>query len=99
MNTLGRRILTVCLDIFMVKACCHALGRVHKFVQRCKKFYRIGPSTVKVLNKSSHGGLEIEPWSDNRSLSISVDESPLGAHMIIWYHWTRYVMYVLDLCV
>ena len=31
----------------LTKACCHALGRVCKFVQRCKKFYRIGPSTKR----------------------------------------------------
>ena len=47
---------------------------------------------------SSRGGLEVEQWSDNRTLSISVDQSPLGACMIIWYQWTRYVMYVLDVC-
>ena len=34
---------------------------------------------------SSRGGLEVEQWSDNRTLSISVDQSPLGACMIIWY--------------
>ena len=32
---------------------------------------------------SSHGGLEVEQWSDNRTLSISVDQSPLGAYMTI----------------
>ena len=31
-------------------------------------------------NKSSRGGLEVEQWSDNRNLSISVDRSSLGAH-------------------
>ena len=46
----------------------------------------------------SRGGLEVEQWSDNRTFSISVDQSPLGACMIIWYQWTRYVMYVLDVC-
>ena len=48
--------------------------------------------------KSSRGGLEVEQWYDNRTLSISVDQSPLGACMIIWYQWTRYVMYILDVC-
>ena len=28
---------------------------------------------------SSRGGLEVEQWSDNITLSISVDQSPLGA--------------------
>ena len=46
----------------------------------------------------SRGGLEVEQWSGNRTLSISVDQSPLWACMIIWYQWTRYVMYVLDVC-
>ena len=48
--------------------------------------------------QSSGGGLEVEQWSDNRTLSISLDQSPLGACMIIWYQWTRYIMYVLDVC-
>ena len=42
----------------------------------------------------TYGGLEVEQWSDNGTLSISVDQSPLGACMIIRYKWTRYVMYV-----
>ena len=33
---------------------------------------------------SSRGGLEVEEWSDNRTLSISVDQSPLRACMIKW---------------
>ena len=53
---------------------------------------------TNLTGKSSRGGLEVEKWSDNRTLSISVDQSPLGAYMIIWYHWTCYVMYVLDVC-
>ena len=36
-------------------------------------------------NLSSRGGLEVEQWSDNRTLSIWVDQSPLGACMILWY--------------
>ena len=28
--------------------------------------------------RSSHGGLEVEKWSNNRTLSILVDQSPLG---------------------
>ena len=27
--------------------------------------------------KSRHGGLDVEQWSDNRTLSISVDQLPL----------------------
>ena len=46
---------------------------------------------------SSRGGLEVEQWSDNRTLSISVDQSPLGACIILWYQWTRYVIYVCKL--
>ena len=35
-------------------------------------------------NTSSHGGLEVEQWSDNRFLSISVDQIPAwGMHD--WY--------------
>ena len=30
---------------------------------------------------SSHGGLEVEHWSDYRTLSILVDQSPLGAYI------------------
>ena len=48
--------------------------------------------------QSSRGGLEVEQWSDNRTLCISVDQSPLGACMIICYQLTCYVMYVLDVC-
>ena len=47
MNTLGCSILTVWPNIFLIKASCHALGWVCKFVQRCKKFFRIGPRLVK----------------------------------------------------
>ena len=43
------------------------------------------------FNLSSRGGLEVEQWSDIRTLFISVDQSPLGACMITWYQWTRYV--------
>ena len=49
MNTLWRSILTVLFNIFLIKASCHALGRLCKFVQRCKKFYRIGPRKYIVL--------------------------------------------------
>ena len=52
----------------------------------------------KSVNGLGRGGLEVEQCSYNRTLSISVDQSPLGAFMIIWYQWTRYVMYVLDVC-
>ena len=31
---------------------------------------------------SSSGGLEVEQWSDNRTLSISVDQSQLGDYMV-----------------
>ena len=30
---------------------------------------------------SSHGGLAVEQWSDNRTLFISVDQSLLGAYI------------------
>ena len=30
------------------------------------------------VHVSSHGGLEVERWSDNRLYSASVDEIPLG---------------------
>ena len=33
----------------------------------------------KIVFLSSRGGLEVEPRSDNRTLSILVDQSPLGA--------------------
>ena len=33
------------------------------------------------MGKSSHGVFEVEQWSDKRTLSISVDQSPLGACM------------------
>ena len=36
-----------------------------------------------VDEKSSRGGLEVEQWSDNRTLSISVDQSPLWALNIV----------------
>ena len=32
------------------------------------------------FQSSRGGGLEVEQWSDNRTLSILVDQSPLGAH-------------------
>ena len=46
----------------------------------------------------------IQPWwLGSRVLhklhdSVLVDQSPLGACMIIWYQWTLYVMYILDVC-
>ena len=64
-------------------------------------FEMLLPERRKVRSKkklSSHGGLEVEQWSDNKTLSISEDQSPLGACMIIWYQWTHYVMYILDVC-
>ena len=30
----------------------------------------------------SRGGLEVEQWSENRTLSISVDQSSLGAYIV-----------------
>ena len=36
-----------------------------------------------MLNISSRGGLEVELWSDNRTLSILVDQSPLWALNIV----------------
>ena len=48
--------------------------------------------------KSSRGGLEVEHLLHKLNDSVSVDQAPLGACMIIWYQWTRYVMYVLDVC-
>ena len=51
-----------------------------------------------LTTESSCGALEVEQWSDNRTLPISVDHCPLVECMIIWYNWTRYVMYVLGVC-
>ena len=45
----------------------------------CQKFL----INDKVL-LSSRGGLEVEQWSDNRTLSISVDQSPLWALNIVF---------------
>ena len=42
---------------------------------------RIIYEMLKVLKLSNRGGLEVERWSDNRTLSISVDLSPLGAYI------------------
>ena len=53
MNTLGRSILTVWPNIFLFKASCHTLGWVCKFVQKCKKFYLIGPSYMLRHQKSN----------------------------------------------
>ena len=36
------------------------------------------PRNEKAI-KFGDGGLEVEQWSDNRTRSISVDQSPLGA--------------------
>ena len=47
----------------------------------------------------SHDDLEAEHLLHKLHDSASVDQSPLGACMIIWYQWTHYVMYVLDVCV
>ena len=35
-------------------------------------------------------------WLHKLHDSVSVDQSLLGANMIIYYQWTRYVMYILD---
>ena len=37
----------------------------------------------KKLSESTRGGLEVEQWSDNRTFSISVDQSPLWALNIL----------------
>ena len=63
---------------------------------RNKPYKKLTFQMLKI--RSSCSGLEVEEWSDIRTLSISVDPSPLGACMIIWYQWTRYVMYILDVC-
>ena len=63
------------------------------------KYLQLGEGGVTIGHKgSSRGGLEVEQWSLNRTLSISVDQSPFGACIIIWYQWTCYVMYDLDVC-
>ena len=54
---------------------------------------------INFLKPSSRGGLEVERFLHKLHDSVSVDQSPLGACMIIWYQWTRYVMFVLDVCV
>ena len=48
---------------------------------------------------SSSGSLEVERLFHKLHDSVSVDQSPLGACMMIWYQWIRYVMYVLYVCV
>ena len=51
----------------------------------------------KQMIESSRGGLEVEQWSGNRTLYLSGSiPASLGACVIVWYQWTRYVMYVLD---
>ena len=42
-NTLGCSVLIISPNIFLIKACYQALGKVNKFVLRCKTFYRIDP--------------------------------------------------------
>ena len=44
------------------------------------------------------GGLEVERLLHKLHDIVSVDQSLLGACLIIWYQWTRYVMNVLDVC-
>ena len=44
----------------------------------------------------SRGGLEVERMLHKLQTYVLVDQSLLGACMIIWYQWTRYVMYILD---
>ena len=36
---------------------------------------------VLTCHLSSRGGSDVEQWSDNITLSISVDQSPLGAYI------------------
>ena len=43
--------------------------------------YKTLNTTLQIL--SSRGGLEVEQWSENRTLSISVDQSPLWALNIV----------------
>ena len=53
-----------------------------------------------LLLLSSRGGLELEVERLLHKLhdSVAMDQSRLGACMIMWYQWTRYVMYVLEMC-
>ena len=74
-----------------------------KIQEKRKKRKRKGKRECYNRNKrktkiSSRGGWEVEQWSDNRTPSLSMNQSSLGACMIIWYQWTHYVMYVLDVC-
>ena len=73
--------------------CCKAVKDVKIVVQY---FFFVPPQTLLCI--SSPGGLKVESNGLIMELSISVDQSQLGAHMIIWYQWTHYVMYVLDVC-
>ena len=59
---------------------------------------KVKMSSITIFYKSSRGGLEVERLLHKLHDSILVDQSPLGACMIIWYQWTRYAMYVLDVC-
>ena len=48
-----------------------------------KRTVSLGPEKeisilAKTLTAPSHGGLEVEQWSDNRTLSSSMDWSPLA---------------------
>ena len=45
---------------------------------------------------SSRGGLEVEQWSDNRTLSFSVDQSPLWALNIVSFDCDIFVVLVWE---
>ena len=71
MNILGCSILTVWPNIFLIKACWHALGRVCKFV-RCKKIYRIGPCFISLFSKFASMGILRHPSSEGRVNNVWV---------------------------
>ena len=50
----------------------------HIFISqnRTFRFYIFKTIIINFLRISSLGGLEVEQWSDNRTLSFSVDQSP-----------------------
>ena len=54
---------------------------------RCVRYFSArysDPACIfEFIHLSSRGGLEVEQWSDNRTLSISVDQSPLWALNIV----------------
>ena len=87
---LGCSILTVWANNFSIKACCHTLGRVCKFVQRCKKIIRLAPDLFHALAKQTSFKIIRLACASSFFLAKSISSKsshPKKVLYILWMWW------------